>query len=123
MISEALRRLGAVSAEYERLAREFGQVADAAARAEAEHRREKAKAVVWHKQSGAAEKISMSEAEHRADADDRVSELYLARVVTAAAADAARSQLHQKREQVAVGRSFAAAEREADRISATNPTA
>lgn len=122
MISEALRRLGAVSAEYERLAREFGQIADAAARAEAEHRREKAKAVVWHKQSGAAEKISMTEAEHRADADDHVSGLYLQRVVTAAAADAARSQLHQKREQVAVGRSFAAAEREADRISATAPT-
>lgn len=122
MISEALRRLGQVSAEYAERARDYGQIADAAARAEAEHRQEKAKAVVWHKQSGAAEKISMSEAEHRADADERVAGLYLQRVVTAAAADAARAKLHQLREQVAVGRSFAAAEREADRITATGPT-
>lgn len=118
-ISEALRRLGAVSAEYERLARDYGQVADVAARAEAEHRKERAKAIVWHKTS--AEKVSMAEAETRAEADDNVSRLYLERLVSAAASDAARAKLHQLREQVAVGRSFAAAEREADRITATGP--
>jgi hypothetical protein len=117
VISEALRRLGAVSAEYEQRAREYGTVADAAARAEAEHRKERAKCILWHK--GQGEKLSQAEAETRAEADDHVAGLYLERMVTAAAADAARAKLHQLREQTAVGRSFVAAERVADQIHAT----
>lgn len=116
MISEALRRLGAVSAEYERKASEYGNLTDAAANAEADHRRERARAIIWHKSQG--EKLSQAEAETRADADDNVSELFRARLVTAAAAEAAKQKLAQLREQVAVGRSFSAAEREADRITA-----
>lgn len=115
-ISDALRRLGTVSAEYATRAEEYAGIADEAARAEAEHRKERAKAIVWHKTS--AEKISMAEAETRAEADENVSRLYLDRLVKAAAADAARARLHQLKEQTAVGRSFAAAERFGDELHA-----
>lgn len=107
-----------MSAEYATKAEEYGRIADEAARAEAEHRKERAKAIVWHKTS--AEKISMAEAETRAEADENVSRLYLDRLVKAAAADAARARLHQLKEQTAVGRSFAAAERAADQIHGQN---
>jgi hypothetical protein len=114
VISDALRRLGAVSAEYERRASAYGNLTDAAAEAEAVHRQERAKAVIWHKSQG--EKLSQAEAETRADADDHVAELFKTRLVTAAAAEAAKQKLGQLKEQVAVGRSFAAAERYSDEL-------
>lgn len=115
-ISDALRRLGTVSAEYATRAQAFEGLADEAARAEALHRAERAKAIVWHKSS--EDRMSMAEAEVRAEADEHVAALHLDRLVKAAAADAARAKLAQLKEQVAVGRSFAAAERASDEMHA-----
>lgn len=120
MISEALKRLGEVSAEYARRAQDFARIADEAAEAEATHRAERARAVVRHKTS--EERMAMSEAEVRAEADEQVADLYRDRLVKAAARDAAKAKLDQLREQVAVGRSFAAAERAADELHARGNT-
>ena len=117
MMPPAAIRLGQVSAEYERMAVEYGDVAHAAAQAEADHKHARAKAVMRHKAE--QERMSQAEAETRAEADDNISNLYRLRLVTAAAADSHRERLRQLKEQVAVGRSFVASERAADQIHAT----
>jgi hypothetical protein len=113
--SESLKRLGDVSRTYEEKANEAAKVYEAAARAESAHRYEKAKAMLRIK-DGADFKMSIAEAETRADADDTVAELFQQRVVTAAAADALRAKLAQLREQVAVGRTAVVDERAGDQF-------
>lgn len=116
--SEHLRK---VSAEYARQAQAYSDIAHAAADAEATHKRERAKAVLAAKAT-TTERMSHAEAETRAEADDRIAELYRERLITAARAEAARERLRQLREQVAVGRSVLVGEREADRLHATGGT-
>lgn len=111
-----LDRLGAVSLEYQTKADEYREIAQAAARAEAEHKTARAKAVLRFK--AAAERMSMAEAECRAEADDDVAELYLRRLTTAARADSHREKLRQLKEQIAYGRTYVATEREIDRMHA-----
>lgn len=108
-----LQRLGEVSRQYERLADEYRQVALNAAAAEAAHKSGRAKAILSFKAS-TTERISHAEAETRAEADDRIAELYLRRLTTAALAESHRAKLHQLREQVATGRTAVVAERAAD---------
>lgn len=99
------------------MAQDYERVALAAAHAESDHKRVRAQTILRVKTT--EERMSHAEAEARAEADDEVSRLYRLRVTTAAVADAHRERLRQLREQVAVGRSFATSEREADRLHAT----
>ncbi len=117
----AIHRLGQVSTEYERMAQQYGEIAVAAANSEADHKRERAKAILKAKAS--EERMSHAEAEARAEADEKVSELYRDRLVKAAQADAHRERLRQLKEQVAVGRSYVVADREADRLHSSGGAA
>lgn len=111
-MSDAVRRLGVVSREYEAKANESEEIYVAAAEAEAEHKRVRSRSVVtWKETEGVR---SISEAEYRADASDEVAELYRDRLVKSARSDAHRGKLAQMREQVAVGRTSVVDERAAD---------
>lgn len=112
--------LSRVSREYATKTGEYGPVAEAAAVAEAAHKTARAKAILRYR---AAEGVkSHAEAEARAEADDEIAELYQARLVAAAKADAHREHLRQLREQVAVGRSKVASERADDQFHARGYT-
>lgn len=115
-MSESIRRLGDVSRLYETKADECEQVYTDAARAESAYKHERAKAVIRFKESG--ERMSVAEAETRADASDEIAALYQARLVNAARADALKAKLAQLREQVAVGRTAVVDERAADQFHA-----
>lgn len=115
-MSESIRRLGDVSRLYEMKADECEAVYTAAARAESAYKHERAKAVLRHKESG--ERMSVAEAETRADADESVAQLYQDRLVKTAQADALKAKLSQLREQVAVGRTAVVDERAADQFHA-----
>lgn len=113
----ALAHLGEVSREYQRVADEYRDVVNAAAKAEAEHKVARAKAVLRHKAT-TTERMSHAEAETRAEADDEIADLYQRRLIAAADAEALKQKLIQLREQNANGRVAAASEREVDRIHA-----
>lgn len=113
-MSDAVRRMGEVSREYELKANSAEQVYTDAARAEASYKNERAKAVLKHKLSG--ERMSVAEAELRADAQDDIAELLQNRLVKSAVADALKAKLMQLREQVAVGRTAVVDERAADQF-------
>lgn len=116
-MNDALRRLGAVSREYEALAQDYGRIAHEAAEAEATYRHQRARFIVT--QRAGDPKASVAFLESLADADEGVSAALGDRLVKAAAADAARERLRQLREQVATGRTAVASEREADRVHAS----
>lgn len=111
-----LQRLGAVSRTYERMTDAYRQVALDAAAAEAAHKTARAKVILNVKAvaKGESERISHAEAETRAEADDDVAALFLARLTSAALADSHREKLRQLREQVATGRTAVASDRAAD---------
>lgn len=114
-MSEAMRRLGIVSRDYEQLATEYRDIAITAARAESDYRRLKAVTMLRATSEGS----SAAKAEIAADADDAVADACTAYKVSAAVADSTRAKLAQLREQVAVGRSVMVAERTADQIHAS----
>lgn len=119
-------RLGAVSRAYEIAVDAYRQIALDAAAAEAEHKTARAKAILACKAGTGPEgqkvRMSHAEAETRAEADDRIAELYLKRLTTAAIADSHREKLRQLREQVATGRTAVASERAADQFHAEGRT-
>ena len=118
-VSEAVRRLGIVSRDYERLANEYRDIAQDAAQAESDYRKAKAQRML---RATVEEGASAAKAEIIADADDLVATMCTNYKVTAALSDATRAKLTQLREQVAVGRSMMVAERESDRIHAGSAT-
>lgn len=111
-----LDHLATVSREYQRWADDYRDVATAAARARAAHTTARAKSVLRIKAE--AERMSVAEAETRADASDEIAELNQQRLVTEAVADSHREKLRQLREQIATGRTYAATMREVDRLHA-----
>lgn len=113
-----LEWLGEVSRTYQAKADEYRGVAVAAAEAEAEHKSQRAQAILRHKAS--VERMSMAEAETRAEADEEIAVLYRKRLIAAALADAHREKLRQLKEQIAYGRTYAATEREIDRMHGDN---
>jgi hypothetical protein len=115
--SAGLRHLARVSADYSDRADAYAPLATAAAQAEAEYRTAKAKAILREK-AAADGKLSIAEAEARADADDHIAGLLMARLTSRAVADSHLEKLRQLRSQVDVGRSFTAAERAADAATA-----
>lgn len=112
----AIDQLGHVSRTYATAAQEYEAIAIAAAEAESLHKAERAKAILQAK--AGEERVSHAEAETRAEADDRIAELYRDRLVKAAQSDAHRARLTQLKEQVAVGRSYVTSERAADQFHA-----
>ena len=117
-------RLGAVSRAYELAVDAYRQIALDAAAAEAEHKTARAKAILAVKAQakGESARISHAEAETRAEADDTVAALFLARLTSAAVADSHREKLRQLREQVATGRTAVASERLQDQLHADGRT-
>jgi len=116
-VSEAIRRLRWVSDQYEAKASESAALYEVAARAEADYRAERAKAVLRHKAS--RERMSVAEAETRADADTQIYQLHTDRLVSSALAEAHKDRLRQLKEREASCRTEVTTEREADRIHAT----
>src|SRR5664279_4299816 len=108
-MSEAMRKLGLVSREYEALATEYRAIALNAAEAESNYRKVRAQTML---RAMVNDNASAAKAEIVADADDVVSAECTEYKCRAAIADAARQKLNQLREQVAVGRSVMVAERE-----------
>lgn len=111
-MSESIRHLGNVSRAYEVKADTADEVYTSAANADATHKHQHAKTVLIFKESG--ERMSQGEAETRADADDRIAELYRDKVVSKAKAEALKAKLIQMREQQANGRTAVVDERGVD---------
>jgi hypothetical protein len=114
-MTESLNRLGAVSRQYQQAAQAYEGVLVAAAEAEAMHKSARARRILRAMADGAN---SHAKAETIAEADAEVAALYHHRLIAQAKSEAARAQLHQLREQVQNGRTFAATEREVDRMHA-----
>lgn len=119
-LAPTLRRLAETALAYQRAATEYGPLLQAAAQAEADYKRERAKLMLRARDSGDVR--SMAEAEMRADADDHVAGLLQARLLTRAVADSHLEMLRQLRTQVEAVRSYVASEREADRHHAAGYT-
>lgn len=115
-MNEAIQRLRATSDSFEAKANLTRDVYGEAARADAAHKRERAKAVLRFK--AGAERMTQSEAETRADADDVIAELHLKKVITNAEMEALKDKLRQLKEREASCRTEVTTEREADRIHA-----
>lgn len=110
--ADTIRRLGAISREYEQRANAYETIAIDASRAEAEYRRVHAVAKLKAMHDGA----SAAKADAIANADPEVSQACMAYKHGAAVADAAAKKLIQMRSQLDYGRSVLTSEREADRI-------
>lgn len=119
-LAPTLRRLADTALAYQQAAVEYGPILQAAAQAEADYKRERAKLMLRARDSGDVR--SMSEAEMRADADDRIADLLQQRLLTRAVADSHLEMLRQLRTQVEAVRSYVASEREADRHHAAGYT-
>jgi hypothetical protein len=107
-----LQRLTTYALAYEKAADEYKQVALNAACAEADHKSERAKAILRYKARG--ERVSQAEAEAHAEADDTVGDLYLARLTSAAIADSSRQKLLQLRSMIDTARTVVASDRMTD---------
>ena len=114
--SPALAHLGAVSKAYAELADDYKGLAHKAAEAEAAYKNERAKLVLKVRASG--EVKSQAEADAHADGNERICELLTKRLLTRAAADSAKEKLRSLAAQNENGRTFAATEREIDRLHA-----
>jgi hypothetical protein len=116
-MNEAMQRLRATSDSFESKANLTRDVYAAAARADAAYKVERAKAILRHKAS--VDRMTQSEAETRADADDEIAALYLQKVVTSADMESLKDKLRQLKEREGSCRTEVTTEREADRIHAT----
>lgn len=92
-----------------------------AARAAAEYKRERAKFIVAEKDRDPKAAASIIEA--RADADDRIAELYLRRLATEAAAGATQYALIKCRAEAELLRTEVVDERESNRLTMSGPGA
>jgi aminopeptidase N len=116
MSQTPMERLISYALAYEQAVNEYKAVALEAASNEAAHKSERAKAILRFKArtEPGKQRISQAEAESMAEADDTVADLYMARLTSAAIADAARQRLFQLREMVGVARTVVASERATD---------
>lgn len=105
-VLEELERLSDLSMER---AGEYGEQATAAASAEANHKRLRAKRILLARSEG---ERSISGAEVVAEADDTVADAYHDRLVTAAIADATKESLRSIRENQNALRTAAASARD-----------
>ena len=91
---------------------EFAVQAQDAARAEAEHKRLRARKVLTAKAASASSRPSIAEAEFVAEADDEVAAAYLQRLLTAAAVETSREALRSIRTNQEALRTAAASARD-----------
>lgn len=115
-MSSTIERLVSYALAYEDAANKFQEIAVAAASNEAEHKAQRAKAILRYKADATkrGNRVSHAEAETAAEADDEVADLYMARLTSAAIADSARQKLFQLKEMVGVARTVVASDRAAD---------
>lgn len=90
----------------------------AAAEAEAEHKRARAKRFLKAMHDGEAKSAAM--AENIAEADDEVADLLSRRLIAAAIAASTKEKLMSLREEIATARSEAVTQRELDKFHATD---
>jgi hypothetical protein len=109
---ESRRHLWNLDQEYAARAAETRETYREAARTEAAHKKARAKAALRFKESG--ERMSVAEAELRAEADDALGALYEARLVAAADKESLADVLRSLRQRCANGQTFIADEREVD---------
>jgi hypothetical protein len=111
-----LQRLTSYALAYERAADEYKALALEAAASEAEHKAARAKAVLRFKAKveQGKQRMSQAEAESMAEADDTVADLYMARLTSAALAEAHKQKLFQLKSMVEVAWTVVASERVGD---------
>lgn len=102
-------------AELETTVQRYGEEAYAAAEAEAHHKKLRAQRILRAKAEGAG---AVSLCETIAEADDAVADAYLARLTTAAVADASKQRIVSLREKIGAQRSWLADQRAADTLHA-----
>lgn len=118
-MSEALKRLGAVSRAYESKSDEYVEVCRSLARADAAFTKAKAVFKVNARMnSGPEGKLSDVELETRAHADDEISALHLDFLLWKSNEKSLYEKLRQLKTQNDNGRSAVATEREVDKIHA-----
>lgn len=105
--------------EWDALTRQFKQELIAAAAAEADHKRDRARYIVAARAENP--KLSAAQAEAEAEADDKISEAYLERLGTAALAEATKQRLIMMRAKSDALRSARVDERESSRLYADHP--
>lgn len=98
----------------------YRQEAVAAAEAEADHKRARAKRFLKAMHGPNPEAKSAAMAENIAEADDEVADLLSRRLIAAAIADSTRQKLMSLREEIATARSEAVTARELDKFHATD---
>lgn len=91
---------------------EYAVLAQDAAKAEAEHKRLRARKVLLAKAESASSRPSVAEAELIADGDDTIAAAYLLRLTTAAAVDSTREAMRSIRENQNALRTAAASARD-----------
>lgn len=105
--------------EWDALTRQFKQELIAAAAAEADHKRDRARFIV--KARAENPKLSAAQAEAEAEADEEISERYLERLGSAALAEATKARLLMMRAKSDALRSARVDERESSRLYADYP--
>ena len=98
--------------------RRYADESQAAARAEAEYRKQRAKRKLQARHSGEA--TSDAAGDTIADADDTIADLFSQRLITAAIADASKQEILSLREAIGMQRTQIASERAADQLHATD---
>lgn len=102
--------------EWNQVTKQYKQELIAAATAESDHKRERARFIVAARASDP--KLSAAQAETQAEADDHISELYLERLGNAALAEATKHRLFMLRSNADALRSERVDERESNRLYA-----
>lgn len=105
--------------EWNNVTKQYKQELIAAATAESDHKRERARFIVAARASDP--KLSAAQAETQAEADDQISELYLERLGNAALAEATKHRLFMLRSNADALRSERVDERESNRLYTEAP--
>lgn len=105
--------------EWNNVTKQYKQELIAAATAEADHKRDRARFIVAARVENP--KLSAAQAETEAEADDAISEAYLERLGNAALAEATKHRLFMLRSKADALRSEKVDERESNRLYADHP--
>lgn len=113
------RAMNDLFVEWNNVTKQYKNELIAAATAEADHKRERARFIVSAR--AADPKLSAAQAETQAEADDTISELYLERLGNAALAEATKHRLFMLRSNADALRSERVDEREANKLYSEAP--
>lgn len=110
--------MSTLTAQLQAVVAMYHDQAVAAAEAEAEHKKWRAKRFLEAMHSGEAKSAAM--AENVAEADDKIADLYSTRLISAAVAEATKQKVYSLREAIGMERTHLANQREADRIHSSD---